>query len=379
MQRVANWTLAALVCVVIYLMGEGVFALNQWERSHRSLTYQAVQMIDGISGRAERHFLRPVLSDPREIEMLLDDMREAGVGLGNSHYEQLRTRAASTGRKVDGCPQNRANLDKTFTYLRTPLFEMFNPVVMFYDSDRELPDRLQSFVDRYAVRLTNFTSDEYGQRTTVPAVDRPEIVFVAGDSVALGAVVNDDETLASVLQRRDPSRRYVNLGKGGSEAAEIRCNIELAAARYPSRVRELIYVYCENDFDDDESMGTPEAVVSWLREFVREQHIDRITIVYAPYIFNVVPELTRVPGERGERFKDHADEKARLVALVRDAGFAWVDFGEIALAEADARGTPFGALSLYLDVVHHSPLGVERLADGLTQIDSAAIAADGTR
>jgi hypothetical protein len=379
MQRVANWALAALVCLVIYLMGEGVFALNQWERSHRSLTYQVAQMIDGISGRAERQFLRPLLSEPREIEVLLDDMRGAGVGLGNSPYEQLRTRAASTGRKVDGCPQNRPNLDKTFTYLRTPLFEMFNPVVMFYDSDRELPDRLQSFVDRYAVRLTNFTSDEYGQRTTVPAVDRPEIVFVAGDSVALGALVNNDETLASVLQRRDPSRRYVNVGKGGSEAAEIRCNIELAAARYPSRVRELIYVYCENDFDDDESMGTPEAVVSWLREFVREQHIDRITIVYAPYIFNVVPELTRVPGERGERFKDHADEKARLVALVRDAGFAWVDFGEIALAEADARGTPFGALSLYLDVVHHSPLGVERLADGLTQIDSAAIAADGTR
>src|SRR5918995_6886804 len=160
---------------------------------------------------------------------------------------------------------------------------------------------------------------------TVPAVERQEIVFVAGDSVAAGAMINDDETLASVLQRRDASRRYVNLGKGGSEAAEIRCNIELAAARYPSRVRELIYVYCENDFDEDESMGTPESVVSWLAKFVREQHIDRVTIVYAPYIFNVVPELTRVPGERGERFNDHADEKARLLALVQDAGFGWVD------------------------------------------------------
>jgi hypothetical protein len=379
MKRVANGALTAFVCLVIYLMGEGVFALNQWERSHRSLTYQAVQMVDSMSGDAERRFLRPVLSDPREIEVLLDDMRGAGVGLGNSHYEQLQTREASTGRKVDGCPQNRPNLDKTFTYLRTPLFEMFNPVVMFYDSGRELPHRLQSFVDRYAVRLTKFTSDEHGQRRTVPTIDRPEVVFVAGDSVAAGAMINDDETLASVLQRRDPNRRYVNLGKGGAEAAEIRCSIELAAQRYPGRVRELIYVYCENDFDEDESMGTPESVVSWLREFVREQEIDRVTVVYAPYIFNVVPELTRVPGQRGERFKDHAGEKARLVMLVQNAGFGWVDFGELALTEADARGTPFGALALYLDVAHHSPLGVERLADGLTQIDSAAIAADGTR
>src|SRR5918995_1707982 len=204
---------------------------------------------------------------------------------------------------------------------------------------------------------------------TVPAVERQEIVFVAGDSVAAGAMINDDETLASVLQRRDPYRRYVNLGRGGAEAAEIRCNVELAAERYPRRIRELIYVYCENDFDDDESMGTPEAVMAWLRRFVREQGIGRTTVVYAPYIFNVVPELTRVPGERGERFKDHADEKARLLALVQDAGFGWVDFGELALAEADARGTPFGALALYIDVVHHSPLGVERLADGLMQVD----------
>ena len=365
MKQVANWTLAVLVCVVIYLMGEGVLAIHHWERSHRSLTYQAAQMIDEISGSAQPRFFRPVLTDPGEIEAMLDDMAAAGVGLGNSHYEELRTTTASTGRRVDGCPQNRPNIEKTFTYLRTPLFEMFNPVVMFYDSDRDLSDRLRRFVARYGVRPTTFTSDEFGQRSTLPFVDRHDIVFVAGDSVAAGAMIDDDETLASVLQRRDPHRRYVNLGRGGAEAAEIRCNLELAAERYRGRVQELIYVYCENDFDDDESMGTSEAVMTWLRQFVREEDIDRTTVVYAPYIFNVVPELTRVPGERGERFKDHAEEKARLADLVRDAGFTWVDFGELALAEADARGTPFAALGLYLDVVHHSPLGVERLADAL--------------
>jgi hypothetical protein len=365
MTRLMNWTLAGLVCLVVYLIGEGVLAIHHWERSHRSLTYQAVQAVDGILGQAKPRFFRPVLTDPGEIEVLLDDMRSAAVGLGNSPYEKLRTRTASTDRQVNGCPQTRPHVDKTFTYLRTPLFEMFNPLVMFYDSDRELSKRLQRFVERYGVRLTTFTTDEFGQRRTIPTVDRQEIVFIAGDSVAVGAMINDDETLASELQRRDPHRRYINLGRGGAEAAEIRCNVELAAERYRNQVQELIYLYCENDFDDDESMGTPEAVMTWLRQFVLEQGIDRTTIVYAPYIFNVVPELTRVPGERGERFKDHADEKARLMALIQDAGFTWVDFGELALAEADARGTPFAALGLYIDVVHHSPLGVDRLADAL--------------
>jgi hypothetical protein len=252
------------------------------------------------------------------------------------------------------------------TYLRTPLFEMFNPIVMFYDADALLSERLQRFVDRYAVRLTTFTTNASGQRTTIPESERSEMVFVAGDSVAVGTLVNDEETLASILQRRDPHRRYVNLGVGGAEAAEIRCSLELAAGRYSGRVRELVYVYCENDFDAEESMGAPEAVTTWLRQFVRKHEVDRTTLVYAPYIFNVVPQLARVPGERGERFGNHADEKARLVGLVKDAGFGWIDFGEIALAESDARGTPFGALALYVDVVHHSPLGIRRLADAIT-------------
>ena len=219
MTRLANWIFALLVCLAVYLIGEGVFALNQWERSHRSLAYQAAQMVDGIVGQRQDRFYRPVLSDPGEIEALFDDLRAAGVGVGNSPYEQLRTDNASIGRKIDGCPQNRPNISKTMTYLRTPLFEMFNPIVMFYDSDRILPDRLQRFVERYAVRLTTFTTDESGHRRTIPAVDSPETVFVAGDSVAAGAMVNDAETLASVLQRRDPHRRYVNLGRGGAEAA----------------------------------------------------------------------------------------------------------------------------------------------------------------
>ena len=53
------------------------------------------------------------------------------------------------------------------------------------------------------------------------------------------------------------------------------------------------------------------------------------------------------------------------MALVQDASFAWIDFGALALAEADARATSFGALALYVDVVHHSPLGVEKLAAAL--------------
>jgi hypothetical protein len=364
MSRLVNVVLAVGVAVVVYLLGEGLFAISQGDQLHRSLTHRLADLVGLIGGPAPR-YLRPVLTDPDEVEALLDEMREHGVGLGNSPYAELQTEAASISREVDGCPQGRPDISKTVTSLRTPLFEAFNPITIFYDSDRVLPERLQQFVDDYAFRPTVYSTDEFGQRRTFPEVDAHDMVFVAGDSVAVGALVDDDETLASALQRRDPDRRYVNLGHGGAEAAEIRCNLERAAARHPDRARELVYVYCENDFDEDESMGTPESVIAWLRQFVAEQGFERTTVVYAPYIFNVVPEFTRIGGTRRERFADHADEKGRLTALVEAAGFDWIDFGEIALSEVDAHGSSFGALALYVDVVHHSPLGIERLADAL--------------
>lgn len=364
MNRLVNVALAIGITLLTYLLGEGLFAVFQGDQLHRSLIQRLIARVASVGDPAPR-FFRPVLTDPAEIEVLLDALRREGVGLGNSPYDELQTEQASISREVDGCPQGRPDIAKTVTFLRTPLFETFNPIVMFYDAGRTLSAPLSRLVDRYAVRLTSYSTDAFGLRRTVPLVDAADMVWVAGDSVAVGAMVDDVETLASVLQSHDSERRYLNLGHGGAEAAEIRCNLERAADRYPGRVRELIYVYCENDFDESESMGTPESVIGWLQQFVAEQGIGRTTVVYAPYIFNVVPESTRIPGTRGERFEDHVDEKARLIRLVADADFDWLDFGEIALDEADAQGSPFGALSMYIDVVHHSPQGIERLAQAL--------------
>lgn len=360
-----NWGLAAAVFGGFFLIGEGAYSLFMWERSHRSLAYQAADIAEGFRQEMPQPYYRPVLTNPGEIEKQLDEMKQYNVGLGNSPYIQLMTAAASVRLYPEICgPLAVANVRKTISFLRTPLFEAFNPVTVLYDRGVPLSDQLQRFIDDYAVRLTDYTSDEWGHRVTVPLVQASDVVFVAGDSVANGAGVSDNETLASILQQRDLQRRYINLGVGGAKAEEIRCALERAAKRYAKEVRELIYIYCENDFDIDELMGTPESVVASLSEFVRKENIERTTVVYAPYIFNTLPELTRFSGAR-EYFEHNAENKDRLISLVADAGFKWLDFGELVLAEADARGTPFAGLSLYVDVVHHSPLGIRRLADAI--------------
>jgi lysophospholipase L1-like esterase len=118
----------------------------------------------------------------------------------------------------------------------------------------------------------------------------------------------------------------------------------------------LIYVYCENDFEP-ETYGTPESVVSWLKNFVKTQGIGKVTVVYAPYIYNVAPQYTRFRGYSGEHHPTYSRERAALAALVGEAGFRYIDISDLALAEAARAKTQFAALSLFSDHVHLSPYG----------------------
>ena len=354
--------------LLLLLLVEGIVSLAAGREAAPSLVSRAIEIFDPRDPARRFAAPEPMLTDPSEVEALLPSLRAHSVGMGNSPYEELKTDDTSVNHVVDGCLEVRPHLAKRTTFLRTPLFERFNPLTAFVDSDRVLPPDLADFLERYAVRWVDVSTNEYGERTTAPRSESPRIVLVAGDSVAFGAMLSDDETLASLLQAQDGARRYVNLGIGGADADDVVCALRRAGERYRQRVDALVYVYCENDFHPEDPMGTPEEVMLAVRDFAAQHEIDDVTVVYMPYIFNVVPDLTRIRGERGGRMADHAGERRRLAGLVQESGFGWVDFTDIALAEAVANHTRFAALALYLDVVHLSPLGATRLADRVRSV-----------
>ena len=158
---------------------------------------------------------------------------------------------------------------------------------------------LQAAINRYL--------DEHNQRP------KP-FVWTADPDRIIEKVNRGHQTLASNHQ-----------GTGGADAAEIRCNTELAAARYCQRVQELIYLYCENDFNEDEYAGGGDELALAARASRRSNQHRLCSL----YIFNVVPEVTRVPGRAWRALKHHADEKARLygsecrVRLVNWLHLAW--------------------------------------------------------
>src|SRR5262245_9126133 len=95
------------------------------------------------------------------------------------------------------------------------------------------------------------------------------------------------------LQTRGGTRQYVNLGVPDASAAQIFCNLEKAMPRYQGQVDEIVYLYAEDDFAPGQSLGSANEVVAAIQGLVQQASISKVTLVYLPTLYNIVPELTR--------------------------------------------------------------------------------------
>lgn len=368
MRRGQGLAVSVIAGVATLILVEGVASIASWRRPHLSLAYRmyASQRGDGDSmpGRPTG----PPSASRDEIEALIPAMRAAGVGMGNVPFPELVTdRSAINAIGPDGCLAPKPGVDKVTTYIRSGDFDRFDPPSVFHDRTASLPEGLQRFIDRYSVCRARFTSNGFGERTTLPAVIAARKILVAGDSVAVGSMIDDADTIASQMQRARSDVAFVNLGVNGATAADVVCRLTKAALQYRGQIAGLVYVYCENDFDPSRPYGTPEQVVNWLRDFAEANEIPHVTVVLAPYIYNIVPSITRFEGSRGALHPTHEAESMRLKAAVADAQFGFVDIGDVARAEAARRGTDFAALSLFVDHNHLSGYGVSLVVAALAE------------
>lgn len=360
--------LVVLSTALTVLVVEGGHALARWKRLDGSITYKAWRTWREAGRGSEDATAAPAFTRTlsyADLEALVPALADVDAGIGNSPFDVLVTREAAVNERVDGCLVQKPNLRKTMTFLRTHAFNPLDPPALFYDADRTLPPAVEALVRDYGVRPVAHTTNAHGERVTLPEVEAHAVVLVAGDSVANGAMVGDAETLASRLQARDPTRRYVNLGIGDAEAADVLCALERALPRYAGRIEAIVYVYCENDFDADLAYGTPGPVIERLETLASRAGAGNVTVVYAPFVYNTVPQVTRFRGYRGGRAPTNAAARATLREAATTAGFRHVDIADVALEEADRRGTQFAALALFVDHAHLSPYGAGRLADVL--------------
>jgi len=357
--------------VVPLLVAEGIHALLSGYSARTSLVFSMLANLRAPAPAATADPHDPasqMIVRESDIQALLPAMKASGVGLGNSPFSELKTEEASVNSEAGPCLEQKPNLRKKVTYLRTNLYNPFDQMSFFVDADRKLPDELQAFLDRYAFRIVNHTTNEFGERTTLPKVDAPKVVLIAGDSVANGLAIDDSETLASQLQAHDSTRRYVNLGIARAAAADITCALDRAAARYHGRIDEVVYVLCENDFDQGGKYSAPEDLVDWLDAYRKRENVGRLTLIVSPMIYNTVPEVTRIRGHSHYAWPTFLTERTRVMELARQKRIAVIDFVDIATAERAIGKSQFAPLALYVDHAHWSPVGTGRVVGALDEL-----------
>ncbi|TFH22784.1 MAG: SGNH/GDSL hydrolase family protein [Myxococcales bacterium] len=372
-RRAAMFALALVLCIVVpYLAIEGLLVVLGGGSATTSLAHRTYAALLGAStpdldpGNAYTW----MVVDRGEIERRIDALEAAGVGMGNSPIAALKTDAAAINTvTTDGCQVQKPGVRKRMSYLRSNLFNPFDQITYFHDADAEIDADLASFFGRYGFRTVTLTTNDAGERVTVPDIAAHDVVLIAGDSIANGAMLDDSETLASALQRGDDRRRYVNLGVSRAKADDIACLLNRAAERYTDRIRSVIYVFCENDFDPSRPNGRPSELIAWIARYRDRVGADPIVFLYVPYIYNAAPEITRVRGHSHHGFPAFIEEKRELLTLARDAGFEVIDFLDASNAVRDEDGTQFAPLRLYVDHSHLSPVGVERAVNMIRSRD----------
>lgn len=302
-----------------------------------------------------------VISDESQIRPLISKMIEAGVTLGNSPYSQTQTDTARLTVANRECVSPKANLNKTAFFLRSSLFEPLDPISVYHDQSAKFSPELTVFFQEYGYGYHTLATNALGERVTLPATQRPRKVIVAGGSVAFGAPLDDANTLASRLQALDSERQYINLAVPDAPAEQVICNLTLAVPRYHGEVDELIYVYSEGDLDPSRKYGTPEDVIAWLKNFAQNESLAKVTVIYAPSIYNIVPQYTRYKGHISDALPNPEGERERLRKIVAGAQFEWLDIGEIMLDAAKVQGNEFAVLNNFADGRNLTVEGMNKL------------------
>lgn len=301
----------------------------------------------------------PFLVNEEDLKKLIPDMQYSKVMLGNSPF--LDTLGSEEARiTVSGPPQNtlrlKGGLKGRFLYLKTDLYNPLDPVALSVAQEKKLTQALEELIRRYGFVEADFSTNEYGERVTLPYVDAGEIILIAGDSVAFGAAVNDEEHLASQLQRLTSDKKFVSIAVPGAGTDDSLVLMDEAFERYPGRVLGLVYVFCENDYNHQ---NTPSVILDKLSHWLQDRKVKIGIVVYQQYLQRTMPEVFR---REVDEFITYDGYKKSFIEEAARKNIPVVDFKELVEEHRRDKRSLLAGATLYADQCHFSPEGNQKVA-----------------
>tara|TARA_Y100000994_G_C15703707_1_gene446444 strand:- start:1365 stop:2483 length:1119 start_codon:yes stop_codon:yes gene_type:complete len=354
-------TIATLFGVVIF---EGAYSISKTYKDHASVTFSIFKLInpDYNSFNIDRNDL---LQKDSEIKDLIPVFIEDKIGIGYSPYKELWTdEVRTTFIDENGCLLQKANLSKQGGYLKSNLFYNFRPLTFWYDQDKILSSKSQNFINKYSLNTINHTSNTNGERITVPRIDSTDKSLIVGDSVALGLMLNDDQTLSSKLQQNNNTVQYINLGISNASSFDNLCNLKKAFKKYSGEINELIYIISDNDYEKYENYIEIEDLLSQINDLSNNYGLTKTHIIYVPYVYNIAPEITRIRNPKlysFETYPNYYDEEIKLKKISDEYNWNYINFKQLVLKHQSEGNSLYDGLKYYMDDIHLSVSGINLL------------------
>lgn len=303
------------------------------------------------------------LQSDEDIKKMEPDFLKDGIAFGNSPFHELRNdKTEAQFRDEKGILRNKPNYHYAVSFLKSRVGEPWDPY-LYKDSTPGQPKSAatEDFLKRIGLSLRHSHIDANGDRVTVPASNATEVVLVVGDSVAYGAAINDEDTLASALQVKYPQFKFINASVGGAHTTDNFDRLKERLQTYKGHVKSVVYVNTETGFSDKE---TPEFIVEGLTAILDEAGVTHRVFVNTQYVYIVMPDVIRKRSEQDLRrfllLRKDVLERARAKKMLVVDSYDLVD------EYRHKQGTPYAGFALFVDHSHFSPMGIQMIADKIS-------------
>jgi lysophospholipase L1-like esterase len=254
----------------------------------------------------------------------------------------------------------RQNVRVSAHMLRSPSALNLDPPVLYLDDSRTYSDRVRDYLAKESRLDYSYSTDSQGFRRTVPEVVSADEILIIGDSVPFGVGVDDAATAASALQALAGARyRIVNAGVGGYDGYQASLLAERVSSSH--RYSGLIYVACQNDFDD---VAQAAEVLNRVRA-LSNRFQQRVIVMLVTYMEYNLRDVLLDRGWSAQQIAGTDALRQGLPGLASRAGFEYADWTDIVSQFARDQKSIFARFGLYVDHAHLSPLGNRLMAEQL--------------
>lgn len=226
---------------------------------------------------------------------------------------------------------------------------------------------LKSYIQQESRLDYAYSTDSEGFRRTVPRVESDKQILVIGDSVAFGVGVDDENTVASHLQKMvGKEYQIINAGVGGysGHQAFLRAKQLSDGKKYIG----LIYIACQNDFMGDADWTTTARDTLTELNSISDRFNNNITVMFETYMEYNLRDIFLELGWSDRRIEKTHTLRKDLPGIVAQFGFEYHDWTDTVQNFMMREKSIFSRFALYSDHAHLSPLGSRLMAGELFSI-----------